>query len=113
MSKKRDYIAEILEIKGRSLKRTDRYNQFYKRYDPVVGAHVFLKFFGTQDPEVRSELLKYIPIGTLACLEGYFRMVIRDLIDYGEPYQSNAYRLDDIKVDIGVVLNLGREKVSS
>ncbi len=37
-----------------------------------------------------TELAKYFPVSLVACIETYFRMVIKDLIDFGEPYLSNA-----------------------
>ena len=37
-----------------------------------------------------KELLKYYPIAIVACLETFFRLSIKLIIDYGEPYLSNA-----------------------
>jgi hypothetical protein len=112
MARKRDYISEIIEKRSRLLKRTNRYDQFLKRYDGIVIALDFLVKEGKKDPYSRSELLKYIPIGSVACIEGYYRMVIRDLINHGSPYDTNARKLEDIKIDIDTVLRMGKEKVS-
>ena len=37
-----------------------------------------------------KELLKYFPIAIVACLETFFRLSIKQIIDFGEPYLSNA-----------------------
>ncbi|MDE0083882.1 MAG: hypothetical protein OXT72_14670 [Gammaproteobacteria bacterium] len=41
------------------------------------------------DPAI-DELLRYYPIALAACLESWFRLAIRELIDSGDPYLENA-----------------------
>lgn len=112
MVKKRDYIKEILEKRSRTLRRTSRSEQFYRRYSLVIEAFEFLKLGKYIDREIKVELLKYISIGSVACIEGYFRTAIRDLIDYGAPFIDNVKELENIKIDIETVLRLDSEKVS-
>ncbi|MGI8641688.1 MAG: hypothetical protein ACR2MG_17305 [Pyrinomonadaceae bacterium] len=83
-----------------------------KRFDRIEWAFEFLEERTDESLEVRTEILKYISIGMVACLESYYRMVIRDLIDYGSPYNSNAHNLESGRIDLNVVLGLGREKIS-
>jgi hypothetical protein len=111
MNRKRDYISEILDIRARSLKRADRWNHFAKRMDYIVDAFGFLqKSKGSQSE--RLELLKYISIGTVACLEGYLRSVFRDLVEHGLPFEQNARKFQDVKLDLGIVFDLRQEKIS-
>ena len=44
------------------------------------------------DPAIH-ELLRYYPIALVACLESWFRLAIRELVDSGEPYLGNARQL--------------------
>ena len=44
------------------------------------------------DPAIH-ELLRYYPIALVACLESWFRLAIRELVDSGEPYLDNARQL--------------------
>jgi hypothetical protein len=44
-------------------------------------------------PRLRQEIVRYIPIGFVACIEGYFRLVCANLIDYGSPYKDNSVEL--------------------
>ena len=81
MKKKRNVIEEILAIKSRA--------KFEARYD-------YASRFGELDtivnalkatPEhARKELLKYIPIATVACFEAFFSATVKELIDYGKPF---------------------------
>ncbi len=48
----------------------------------------------TDLPKVTTELSRYVPIGLVACLEGYFRVVYANLLDYGSPYRENATKLE-------------------
>ncbi len=57
-------------------------------------------------------MFRYLPIGTVAALEGYFRLVFRDLIEHGPPYRDNARNLDDVRLDVGTMLAMGRQHVS-
>ncbi|HEX2091991.1 MAG TPA: hypothetical protein VHG28_06290 [Longimicrobiaceae bacterium] len=112
MARKRDYLVEILEKRSRLHRRSHRFEQFKMRFSPIWDAYEFLRVHGKQVPHVRAELLKYISIGIVACLEGYFRTVIRDLIDAGPPYQDNVRKLEEIRLDLGTVVGMGREKIS-
>lgn len=113
MAKKRDFATEIVAKRSRSLKRGDRWDHMSARIDPIIYAYEFLDRSKQQSHrEARGELLKYIAIGLVACMESYFRSAIRDLIDFGAPYDLNARGLDDARIDISTVLGLGREKIT-
>ena len=112
MARKRDYIQEILEKRSRTFRRTTRHEQFHKRYSLVMDSFEFLRSEKQIDRDIRVELLKYISIGSVACIEGYFRASIRDLIDYGSPFIDNVKELENIKLDIETIIGLNREKIS-
>lgn len=37
-----------------------------------------------------KELLRYFPIAIIACIETFFRLIIKQIIDYGDPYLTNS-----------------------
>ncbi|HVG33150.1 MAG TPA: hypothetical protein VM911_08720 [Pyrinomonadaceae bacterium] len=112
MSKHRDYISEILSRKSRHLKRAQRWEQFIKRAEPLVEAFTYAKDQIKSDVPFRAELLRYFPIGMVACLEGYFRMAFRDLIDFGEPYIENVKNFKDISLGMPYVLAIHGKKIT-
>lgn len=112
MVKKRDYIQEILEKRSRTIRRTTRHEQFDRRYSLVIASFEFLRLEKQIEREIKVELLKYISIGSVACIEGYFRAAIRDLIDYGSPFIDNVKELENTKIDLETIIRLDREKVS-
>jgi len=98
MAKRRDFVVEILERKSRHPKRTDRWLQFMKRGESLLFA---LHHVGRKAPKKHScqpELLRYFPIGIVAASEGYFRLVYRDLINFGDPYVRNAAQFKDLSL---------------
>lgn len=98
MSKKRDFIAELLERKPRHPKRTVRWTQLMKRVEPLLfSLHHVLNKAPTKNL-CRTELLRYFPIGIIAASEGYFQLVYRDLIDFGQPYLQNAAAFKDLRL---------------
>jgi uncharacterized protein YecT (DUF1311 family) len=85
MSDRRNIVEEILEIRGR-------------RKSDIPQSELFLRLlhvehaYQERDPE-NKELLRYFPIAVVACMETYFRLAIKKLIDSGEPYLTNSQAL--------------------
>ena len=78
------------------MKRTDRWSQFMKRGEALLFA---LHHVGRRAPKTHScqvELLRYFPVAIIAASEGYFRLVYRDLINFGDPYLRNAAQFKDL-----------------
>jgi len=82
MADRRNIVEEILEIRGR-------------RKSDIPGGELFIRLlyiehaYKKRDPE-NKELLRYFPIAIVACMETYFRLAIKKLIDSGEPYLTNS-----------------------
>jgi hypothetical protein len=100
------YVADLLEDIDRwswsGLEECECYNEWIKQsYEKVQHSR-----------GLRQELLRYIPIGFVACIEGYFREVYANLINYGSPYKDRAVKLKDIKFSIEDVINLDLKSVS-
>ena len=54
--------------------------------------------------ESERELIRYLPVALIACVEGYFRMAIKDLVDSGEPYLTNAEKpASSLKLDFSLI----------
>jgi hypothetical protein len=107
---KRDYINEIIEKRNR-LEQSDRMENFFKRIYPVVSGFRVIKGLD-EEVDYKNEWLKYSAIGYIACLEGYFRLLIADLINFGEPYITNVKNFKDIKFSIENVVAINLNKVT-
>lgn len=73
---KRDYIEEIDEIKSRA--------GYKSRYDLTTKLETIessLKRVLNSSEDHIQELIKYIPVATVACFESYFKHVVKELID--------------------------------
>ena len=96
MSRTRDIIQEIAEVRQR------------RRFGSAM-AELPLRLFALEHAfkkhdRSENELTRYFPVALIACIEGYFRMAIKDLIDAGEPYLSNAEKpASSIKLDFSVL----------
>jgi uncharacterized protein YecT (DUF1311 family) len=80
MNKKRDLIAEIEEIRSR--------NRF--AYPITIPSRMLALVAAFRTPNLDAELLRYVPIGIVACFEGFFRAGVKELIDAGEPFAGRA-----------------------
>ena len=117
---RRNYIDEILEKKQR-LKPTsrrwalisDRINELSKIAELVELLDPQPEDRGeiTEYEDVQWELARYIPIGFVACIEGYFRVVYANMIDRGPPFRENASHFD-IKFNLSTALSLQKHSVS-
>ena len=107
---KRDYIQEIQEIKKRRLKRGRRWDQLIRRLYPLLDTLAYaLKI---ENDDIKREVIRYSFICLIACLEGYFRLVIKDLVDKSEICRKNIQNINDLKFDIKSVLAINVKEVS-
>jgi len=94
--KNRDFISEITKRQSRLHVRAEREDLFRRR---VVGV---VRMFRTakqldKSSEVRLEMFRASAIGYIACVEGYFRLAIADLIDGSAKYRTNITGLRDLR----------------
>lgn len=96
MSRTRDIIREIADIRQR------------RRFGSSM-AELPLRLFALEHAfkvhdKSQGELTRYFPVALIACVEGYFRMAMKDLIDAGEPFLTNAEKLaSSSKLDFSVL----------
>ena len=81
-----------------------------RRLDPLLDLLQNLK--GIKNKNVEREMMRYVFICLIACLEGYLKLVIKDLIDKSEKCRENVEKLNDIKFDINTVLAIHGKTVS-
>lgn len=117
MRKKRDTIEEILEINARLFKNEDRGIEFVNRYGPLYRALHYIKENidsnqNEQSIEIQNELLRHFPVSLVATLEGYFRLLVRDVINTHEPFKQNLSKFADLKFDVSSVLAIDSSKIS-
>lgn len=124
----RDYTTEILSKKSRlrgqrwenvlvhlcSLEETTKLLMFLYRkredIDKIISNDNQLRWLDIEN--TIAELEQYIPIRSVACIEGYFRLVYADLIDFGDPYRSNTAKVSREKLSIKTVLSLQDNSIS-
>jgi hypothetical protein len=102
MSRTRDLIQEIIEVRNR--RGSDAMRETFLRLLELERS-----FENRQ--ALSPELLKYFPVGLVACLEGFFRLAIKQLVDSGGAHLDNAEKLfANIKIDYHSIKALhGRE----
>ena len=96
MSKTRNIIEEIAQVRQRRMFgmaiaelpfRLSAIERAFKEHDPK-----------------NEELTRYFPVALVACIESYFRLAIKELIDAGEPFLTNAEKPASVlKIDFAVV----------
>lgn len=103
MKSRRDYIFNILSVKRRSANYISAY--------PPSRMYALEEVFRIRS-NLHPELLRYIPIGLIACLEGVCRAGIRELIDFGSPYFDNVASFKDITFDFKVIHALQQKTIT-
>ena len=79
MTKTRDLVAEIEEIRQR------RGIEIYPVMIPFRMINIARAF--RSSPALDPEFLRYVPIGTVACIEGFFRSAVKECIDAGSQFR--------------------------
>lgn len=98
---KRNLINEITAIKSRS-EFNSRHDYSRRLNDIEYAFQENLDYNG----DFNKELLKYIPIATVACFEAFFRSIYKELIDFGKPFSDNVVKFNqaqNIKFDFDIV----------
>ena len=80
----RDAIKEIMDLKSRN-----EFADSHQVYLRLYSLQELLKSNAGND-HISEEVFKYIPIALVACMEGLFRSLYAEIIDYGEPYSNNV-----------------------
>jgi hypothetical protein len=89
---KRNIVNEIISIRERS--------EFNSRYDFTFRLEDIERAFSENldyNGDFNDELLKYIPIATVACFESFFRSAIKEIIDFGKPFLDNVGKFNQAK----------------
>lgn len=105
---KRDIINEIIEVSGRrsdngaASELSNRLHELESAFEKVDKNNI--------------ELVRYFPVAMIACIEGYFRMAIKELVDSGEPFLSNAEKYvskTGIKLDFTILKAVHGKKITA
>jgi hypothetical protein len=96
MGRTRDIIQEIADIRQR------------RRFGSAM-FELPRRLFALEDAfkkhdKTASELIRYFPVALISCVEGYFRMAIKELVDSGEPCLTNAEKpASSLKLDFSLL----------
>jgi uncharacterized protein YecT (DUF1311 family) len=103
---KRDILQEIIDRKARTSER------FY----PVAVPLPFYRLVSALHDDIPDELLVYMSIGIVACIQGFFRSTIATLID-ADPDRlvclAKSLTLKDIKLSLDLLRGLAGRKFTT
>jgi hypothetical protein len=104
MGIKRNIVTEIVQRRDRSESRN--YFGYSNKLDEINKV--------LEIETENEEFLKYIPVASIATLETFTRMIIKVIVDNGEPYLSNAIKLmrEQFSFDIEYLIDLNGKRVS-
>ncbi len=103
---KRDYLCEIVAKRSRLATGKTRFDQIMNRFDKLRRIRTLLREPRGVKGLVRPELAKYLPIGNVACIEGFFRLLFRDLVDHGSPFRENVAQIKDMRISLDQVVGV-------
>jgi hypothetical protein len=105
MRKPRDIIQEIEDIRSR--------RQFESTMSELPSRLRAIQSAFDDRNNAHPEFVRYFPVALVACIERYFRMVVQDLIDSGNPYLGRAETLGlKLKPDIRILCAIQEKKVT-
>ena len=110
---RRNLQDEILQKRGRRPAGATRIDLYTSRSVKLLEALQHLLREGDpEDTTCEAEFTRYFPVALVACVEGYFRMAIADLIDRGPPFIDRVVKLRDINVSTEVAVAIQTRKIS-
>ena len=108
---KRNYVEEILQKKKRNHKRGGRKDIFLRRVHPLVKGFSEVRALD-KSVSWRNEWLKYSAIGYVACVEGYIRLLIADVINQGQPYLDRVSNFKEIKFTAEIIVAFQKNEIT-
>jgi len=109
---KRDIITEIVERRARELQRVPRWEHVTRRMLSVIKTLDEIRDRFPRSNEIRAELLRYIPIALVSCMEGFFRLAVRQLVDECPRYLPNIRKLDLAPLSMEALIAIHGKQVS-
>ena len=106
---KRDILKEIQERKSR-LTVQPSWTIYVDRLVAIMSLLTHMEDSKVEQ-DTRTEIGRYIPIATIAALEGFFKLWIKELIDKGDPFLSHCGGLE-FKVDNESIINMARNQLT-
>ena len=104
-------LAEITDKRDRDKIHSPRWIRFNSRFSMVMKTLDVINKKEVSENLIGLELRRYYPIALIACLEDYSRLVIRDLIDFGDPYFSNLTQLSNFEMKLDVLVQMNKSKI--
>ena len=101
---KRNYIQKIFEIQTRTGEKPPYLNAFLRIRE--------VRDLIENAEKVLGEVLRYCPVGLVACMEAYFRSVVKELIDSGQPFQERAAKFERINFSFETVAAIHERTIS-
>ena len=109
---KRNYSQEIIERYSRLRNSQDRSDHLDDAITPIVDVLNFIEHL--QEKRVRKikkEIFKGAVIRMVACIEGYIRLAIKDIIE-DKKYKDNVSKLKEVdKFDLITLLSLDKNEI--
>lgn len=105
MSKSRNIVEEIMEIRSRQ-------PNSHFLLEPSMRL-IYLEGVYKNRKNIDKEMWRYFPISIVACLEAFFRLAIKHLIDKGDPYLTNSrHLLGKRKIDFDMLKALHGQSIT-
>lgn len=104
MSRTRDIIQEITGIRERC--------QFNSAVLELTTRLFALERAFRERVRFDVETIRYFPVAIVSCLEGYFRIAIKELVDAGDPYFANSEKVLFSKLDFSLIRAIHGKKIT-
>ena len=109
--RKRDLIEEILDRRSRLMSDRGRWGQLLPRLTALTEMGQLPQRLSEEDAFVKSEVARYLALGYVACVEGFCRLAIRDLVDQHPTFRANLLGFE-FKVSIEHLVAIGAGRMT-
>ena len=109
---RRNYIDEILKRRERLFRRLPRWKQTSRRLLRISDTLKYIEKRKGIEPKYRGEVMRYFPVAMVACMEGYFRLVVRDLVNAGHPFRERVADLEKMEIGLESLLAIADRQLS-
>lgn len=105
-------LNQIMDKRSRDHFKSSRYKKLNMKLNTIYQTLEILNKKEVSNSLPGIELTKYYPIVLMACIEDYLRYVIKDLINFGNPYTSNISKLKSIEINLEMLVDMGTKNIN-
>jgi len=110
---RKNLLDEIVNKRARTDTSSTRMDEFAKRMSRLdIAKNRLLELSEPDSVTCDEELTRHFPVALVACIEGFYRKAVADLIDHGSPFIDRVAKLRNVDITLEAAAAIQTKKIT-